>query len=171
MAIKIEIKELELENTKLNKLKIYLSLNIFGKFDIIKIKFDKKKITKMINKNNKKIDVKKLKTDDIKYLLQRIKIENVDIRTKIGTKNPAFTAFSVSIISAILAIILAKITINPRYKIEPVYIDRNYLFLSINCIFKIKLVHIISIIKKLKGKECQKYGETSNRGTYANCNG
>ena len=115
-------------------------------------------------KNSNKI---KLEIKDFKYILQRIEIPKITVKAKLGTENPALTAFVVTIISSLLGIILVKKTDHPKYEIEPIYTNQNYVFLSINCIFKIKLVHIINIIKELKGKEVyQKYGRTSNRRAY-----
>ena len=79
--------------------------------------------------------------------------------------------FFVAIVSSIIGIALARKIENPRYTIEPVYGDMNYIFLSINCIFEIKLVHIINIFIKLKRKEYQKYGRTPNRRSYVGSNG
>ena len=162
MAIKINVQELEIENTKINKLKVVVSLGLF------RFKTNKEKIKRIINKNSNKI---KLEIKDFKYILQRIEIPKITVKAKLGTENPALTAFVVTIISSLLGIILVKKTDHPKYEIEPIYTNQNYVFLSINCIFKIKLVHIINIIKKPKGKEYQKYGGTPNRRTYGDCNG
>lgn len=150
MAIKIAIKEFELRNNKIDKLKVYISLNIFNKIDIIKVKLDKNRIEKLLSKNNKNIKFKKLKVQALKETISKIEIENVNIYAQIGTLNPISTAFLVALISSATAIILATKTKNPKYKVEPIYIGKNYLYLSINCIFKIKLVHIINISKKVK---------------------
>lgn len=172
MAIKIEIQELEIENTQINRLKINISYNVLGVLDIFKIRIDKDKIQKIINKSSKKTDVKQLKFKDIKEILQKVIIDKVYIKAKLGTKNPIGTSVLITAIATILAVILARKVDYPRYKIEPIYEDKNYLFLSINCIFRIKLVHIINIIKKVRRKEvCQQYGKTSHRRTYANNNG
>ena len=152
MAIKIYVKQFELDNTRINKFKIYLSLNIFNKLDLLKIKIDKTTLKKILNKNNKKVNLGNLKKDDIKLLISNIKVEKLNIYSILGTESPYFTSFLVPILSSILAILLAKVE-NSKYKIDPIYIDRNYLYLCINCIFTIKLVHIINISRKLKRKE------------------
>lgn len=162
MAIKIEVKELKIENIKIEELKIFISLNILDKFDIIKLKFDKNKIVNIIRKAKNNGKPTQIKPEDIKYILQKFKLEAANIKASIGTENPAVTAILVAIISSILDIVFSRIFTNYKYSINPIYKDKNYLFLSINCIFKIKLVHIISIIKKLKRKEYQENGKTSN---------
>lgn len=171
MAIKIDIKQFELENTKIKNLKIYISLNIFNKFDIIKIKIDKTKLNKLLSKNTPKMDLSMIKIEKIKELIKNIQVEKIIINSKIGTENLIITSFIVATLASILAILFAKIK-KPSYKIEPVYTNKNYLYLNINCIFKVKLVHIINISKNLKKKGVvPKYGNTSNRRAYAYSNG
>ena len=58
MAIKFHIKEFEFQNNKIERIKIIISLNLFNKFDILKIKLNSEKIKKIFNKNcrNRKLD-------------------------------------------------------------------------------------------------------------------
>jgi len=187
-SFKIEIKKLILIDTKVKEFIVVISLNLFNKLRWLSIKLDRKKIEKIRNGTklkifNKMLDTKVLRKyknakqilkKDWKHVLKnldKVKIEKIDIQSKLGTENAAVTAISVGLISAILGIILASKTENPKYKIEPVYIDKNYIYLSINCIIRIKLVHIINMNKKLGKEVYQNYGRTSNRRTYANSNG
>ena len=162
MAIKICIDELEVENFEINKADIII------KFGILKFKLNKEKLKKIISNNKSKI---KLEVNDFKEIIKKIEIPKLNINAKFGTGEPNSTAFFVAIISSIIGIALARKIENPRYTIEPVYGDMNYIFLSINCIFEIKLVHIINIFIKLKRKEYQKYGRTPNRRSYVGSNG
>ena len=163
MAIKICIDELEVENFEINKADIII------KFGILKFKLNKEKLKKIISNNKSKI---KLEVNDFKEIIKKIEIPKLNINAKFGTGEPNSTAFFVAIVSSIIGIALARKIENPRYTIEPVYGDMNYIFLSINCIFEIKLVHIINISKKLKKKGVvPKYGNTSNRRAYAYSNG
>lgn len=162
MAIKICIDELEVENFEINKADIII------KFGILKFKLNKEKLKKIISNNKSKI---KLKVNDFKEIIKKIEIPKLNINAKFGTGEPNSTAFFVAIVSSIIGIALARKIENPRYTIEPVYGDMNYIFLSINCIFEIKLVHIINIFIKLKRKEYQKYGRTPNRRSYVGSNG
>ncbi len=171
MAIKFFIKKLKIENFKIKELKLYISLNVFNKFDIFRIKIDEKKFNKIISKSSSDIDLKSFKPKEIEQIFEEIKIDGINIYAKIGTTNIIFTSFVVTLVASAIAIILSKKIEKPEYRIEPVYDEQNYTFLSINCIFKIKLVHIINIIKKLNGKEYQKNGRTSNRRAYGGCNG
>ena len=162
MAIKICIDELEVENFEINKADIII------KFGILKFKLNKEKLKKIISNNKSKI---KLEVNDFKEIIKKIEIPKLNINAKFGTGEPNSTAFFVAIVSSIIGIALARKIENPRYTIEPVYGDMYYIFLSINCIFEIKLVHIINIFIKLKRKEYQKYGRTPNRRSYVGSNG
>lgn len=162
MAIKICIDELEVENFEINKADIIIKLGI------LKFKLNKEKLKKIISNNKSKI---KLEVNDFKEIIKKIEIPKLNINAKFGTGEPNSTAFFVAIVSSIIGIALARKIENPRYTIEPVYGDMNYIFLSINCIFEIKLVHIINIFIKLKRKEYQKYGRTPNRRSYVGSNG
>lgn len=162
MAIKICIDELEVENFEINKADIII------KFGILKFKLNKEKLKKIISNNKSKI---KLEVNEFKEIIKKIEIPKLNINAKFGTGEPNSTAFFVAIVSSIIGIALARKIENPRYTIEPVYGDMNYIFLSINCIFEIKLVHIINIFIKLKRKEYQKYGRTPNRRSYVGSNG
>ena len=162
MAIKICIDELEVENFEINKADIII------KFGILKFKLNKEKLKKIISNNKSKI---KLEVNDFKEIIKKIEIPKLNINAKFGTGEPNSTAFFVALVSSIIGIALARKIENPRYTIEPVYGDMNYIFLSINCIFEIKLVHIINIFIKLKRKEYQKYGRTPNRRSYVGSNG
>lgn len=162
MAIKFCIDELEVENFEINKADIII------KFGILKFKLNKEKLKKIISNNKSKI---KLEVNDFKEIIKKIEIPKLNINAKFGTGEPNSTAFFVAIVSSIIGIALARKIENPRYTIEPVYGDMNYIFLSINCIFEIKLVHIINIFIKLKRKEYQKYGRTPNRRSYVGSNG
>lgn len=162
MAIKICIDELEVENFEINKADIII------KFGILKFKLNKEKLKKIISNNKSKI---KLEVNDFKEIIKKIEIPKLNINAKFGTGEPNSTAFFVAIVSSIIGIALARKIENQRYTIEPVYGDMNYIFLSINCIFEIKLVHIINIFIKLKRKEYQKYGRTPNRRSYVGSNG
>ena len=162
MAIKICIDELEVENFEINKADIII------KFGILKFKLNKEKLKKIISNNKSKI---KLEVNDFKEIIKKIEIPKLNINAKFGTGEPNSTAFFVAIVSSIIGIALARKIENPRYTIEPVYVDMNYILLSINCIFEIKLVHIINIFIKLKRKEYQKYGRTPNRRSYVGSNG
>lgn len=177
----IDIKELEVINTEIKKLRVVISLALFGKIKWLKITIDDNKIANFKNKTKVLNGLPNIlgkynqlrKNNELKNLLNEIKkirIENTKIEAVIGTQNCATTALTVGIVSTILGIVLARMTRNLQYKINPIYINKNYIYISINSIISIKVVHIISI-KKIGKEVYQKYGGTSNRRTYDNCNG
>jgi len=188
-SLKINVKEFVLINRDVEKLKVELSLNLFNKIKWLKLNLDNEKIKKMRNSArlkafNKILDTKVLRKyikfqdiikSDYKQTLKefnKVNIEKLELEAKISTKSIGTTAFLVAILSSVLGIILARKVNNPKFKIEPSYLDKNYIYLSINCIFAVNLVHIININKKVGRKEVyQKYGRTSNRRAYANSNG
>lgn len=162
MAIKLCINELVIENFEVNKIDVILRVGIF------KFKLNREKLKKLINNNKSKV---KLEVEDAREILRKIQVPKLNINAKFGTGEPNFTAFFVALISSAIGIILARKIEQPTFTVEPVYGRGNYFFLSINCIFEMKLVHIINIIIKLKRKEYQKNGRTSNRRPYASSNG
>ena len=187
-TLKIDIKQFILINKKVEEFNVVISLNLFNKIKWLRIKLDNERVKKLrgsarLKAFNKILDTKVLRKyknakqiliKDWKHVIKNLnefEIEKIKLISKIGTESPAITAISTGIISSILGIILTRKTLNPKFKVEPVYVNKNYLYLSINCIIKIKLVHIININKKLGKEVYQEYGRTSNRRTYANSNG
>jgi len=187
-TLRIDIKELEILNKKINKFKIKLSLNLFNKIQWIKITIDKNRIKKL--KNSKRLQAinKVLNTSLIKkynnirmvlvkqwkQILKQLKttqLEKFSLEAVIGTERADITAYTTSAILIILPILLCRNTSDLSYKVKPVYINRNYIYVSLNCIFSLKLVHIISVKKELKRKEVDQYGRTSNRKSYVDSNG
>ena len=185
-TLKINIKEFELTNKKINKFQVIVSLALFNKYNWLKLKIDNKKINK-VNKKIKKHIFNKLLNKRIltqfksldgevikewKQIFNKMNLESINFNLKIGTEDACITAYIVGIISSFAGILLLNRVRNLKYLIEPLYIDKNYVYLSLNCIFAIKLVHIINRKKVFKEKEVYRsYGKSSNRRSYANSNG
>lgn len=187
-TLQIDIKEIIVINKKIEKFKVIMSLKLFNKIKWLKITLDNKRLKNIrssarLKAFNKILDTKILRKykeskqiliKDLKHVLSnlnKVNIENISIESKLSTEDAAITAISTGIISSFLGIFLARKISNPKYKIEPIYINKNYLYLSINCIITIKLVHIISINRKIGKGVYQNDGRTSNRRAYANRNG
>lgn len=155
---------------KINKeSNIYLFLLVFGKIKLFKKNFKKLKI-KNFNFQKKDIDIKFWKNTDFKInykeLLQNINvdIEQIELYLQIGTENAAITAILVGIISGIIGILVKK----PKYKVTPIYINKNLLKLELNCIISIYLMQyiykvIFDKIKYLKERTLMKREKCSNR--------
>ena len=166
--IGVEIENLQIDTQqpkgqKINKeSRIYIYLLIFNK-----IKLYKKDIRNMDKQNikfqKKDIDIKFFKDRDIKLdykqLLEKINIyfEKIDLNIQLSTEDAALTAILTGIISASLGIILKK----PKYEVIPIFSNKNFLKLKLDCIFS---VHLMQYIYKLSSKKIKDLGnENLNR--------
>jgi len=159
----VEIQNLMLDTekpkgSKYNKdSKIYIYLLIFGKIKLFKKNIrniDKRKI----KFQNKDIDIKFLKDRDIKIdykdLLQKIDIyfDKIDLNVQLSTEDAALTAILTGIIGAILGVIIRK----PRYEVIPIYANKNFLKIKLDCIFS---VHLMQYIYKLISEKIKDLGK------------
>lgn len=150
IGIEIENLKIDTEQPKDKKInqesKIIVYLLIFKKIKIFK-------------KDIKKIDKKKIKIPqnmkikiNYKEVLQNIDIdvEQINLNVQLGTQDAALTAILTGIISAGLGIILRK----PKYAIIPIYSDKNFLKIKLDCIISVYLMQYIYklIFKKVKNK-------------------
>ena len=162
------------------KYKMQISWFIFGKIPIVRIDIDKTKINKLkikekiTNIETEIIQGKKPINKNILKVIKKIKLDVKELNLKIdlGTENAALTSMIIPIISSILAIFLRrkiKSTEEQYFIITPIYQNRNYLNIDFSGIFEIKMNHIINIIHLLLRKEkkgVKKYERTSNRRSY-----
>lgn len=151
--IGIEIENLRIDtrqskSEKINKdSKIFVYLLIFKKI-------------KLFKKNVKNMNMKKVKFQNknfkinYKELFQNIDIdiEQIDLNIQLGTQDAALTAILTGIISAGLGIILRK----PKYEIIPIYSDKNFLKIKLDCIFS---VYLMQYIYKLISNKIKDLGE------------
>lgn len=150
IGIEIENLKIDTEQPKGEKInkesKIIVYLLIFKKIKIFK-------------KDIKKIDKKKIKIPqnmkikiNYKEILQNIDIdvEQINLNIQLGTQDAALTAILTGIISAGFGIILRK----PKYEIIPIYSDKNFLKIKLDCIISVYLMQYIYklIFKKVKNK-------------------
>ena len=162
------------------KYKMQISWFIFGKIPIVRIDIDKTKINKLkikekiTNIETEIIQGKKPINKNILKVIKKIKLDVKELNLKIdlGTENAALTSMIIPIISSILAIFLRKkikSTEEQYFIITPIYQNQNYLNIELSGIFEIKMNHIINIIHLLLRKEkkgVKKYERTSNRRSY-----
>lgn len=188
-SIKINIEDFRIINFKIIDLKVVISLAFLNKINILKITVNKEKLDRLEhNKYVRKIadkiqenlikDYKYMHNFEQKSIKEILKVSkyfrlnNVEIDMKLGTEDAVFTSFAVTTISIIITFFIARKIENTKYNVIPIYINENYLNLSIKCIISIKVVHIINIIKELKRKDRdKKNGRPLNRRTYASSNG
>lgn len=172
--IQIRINNLDIATDRKEKIRknfeIYLGIIIFNKKEILKINLKNIKKQKMdfkkILEQAKKIDKKMTKTIKLKKIIKNLKFEIKEINLKIGigTEDASVTAISVGTISAILGILLKE----KKFKVSPIYEDRNVLKIKLNGIFRIDLIHYI-YKTILKGRD-KNERKPSNRRTYAHIN-
>ena len=174
--IKIHIKNLNLkaENKEiyLNKdYKVIIKFCIFNKINYFKISIDKTKINsqkakKSLNKIERKIiKDRKIKNIKFKSIFKILKLKKLNFKLEIGTENAALTAICIGVISTFLSMLVGNLAYSIKdinWKIDPVYNYGNLLNLEFNCIFSLKLIHIINTIYEIR-KEGDKYARTSNR--------
>lgn len=156
---------------------ITISLYFFNKIKYFKTSINSKKL------QNKKINIAKvqnvIKNNNLKMehldILQiikllKIQLKNINLKVKIGTEDAALTAIITGIISTLISIIINVIAEEKKkWKVEPLYQNKNILKIEINSIFNIKMIHIIYTIYHLIMKG-DKYGRTPDRRTYAYSN-
>lgn len=171
--VKVDIKDLKILNkdnkiTNLNfeKVKINVGLYLFKKIRIVKIKINDKELKVFnfkiplkkineINKNSLYSVIKNLKENYRRLNIKNIKpeFEKFKLNLKLGTENAIVTSFTVFSVSNIITFILQS-TINKynnkkyNYKIEPIYINKNYIFLDYEGIVKFKTRYLIMFFKK-----------------------
>lgn len=187
---KIEIKIINLviqsqrENHIEDGYEIILKLNILGNIPIIKFTITKSKLKKIQNTLKMNEKIKKLEKDiwdnrnkiDVNFVeimkavSKGIHIEDLNVKTTVGTENAFLTAILVAIFSSILSIGISRLSVKEdkvKYKIEPIYMGQNFIKIAISGIFQIKVIHIINIIYVFNKKGGMKNHErTSNRRSY-----
>ena len=158
--IKFEIVDFELSNiipiTPKNY-KIKLSFYLFGKIKIFSFKLNSERARKMYSKMNiEKFDIEKgrkfLTIKNINILKKlNTRLDYLDLELDLGLEDAILTTELITLISIVISNILPHIISKYipnkyRYKIMPIYINKNAYYIKLNCIFQLKIVHIINII-------------------------
>jgi len=128
-----------------NRILVYITI-----FKKIKI-FEKDR--KNIKLDNKKLDIKLIKNNDIKIdyreFLKHINIEQIDLNMQLGTEDAALSAILTGIIGAGLGIILKK----PKYEVIPIFANKNLVKIKLNCIISLNLMQYIYKLVSRKIKD------------------
>lgn len=177
-TIKFEIVDFELSNiiqiTPKNY-KIKLSFYLFGKIKLFSFKLNSERARKMYSKMNiEKFDIekgRKLLTIKNINILKKLntRLDYLDLELDLGLEDVILTTELITLISIVISNILPHIISKYipnkyRYKIMPIYINKNAYYIKLNCIFQLKIVHIINIIYiYLKKGKSDKNEWTSNR--------
>lgn len=167
------------ENTHLNKdYKILVYIYVLGIVPILKINITRNKLEKLkIKEKIENIDFKLLKDNnnfDIDFIkaIKTIKldIKKISLQISLGTENAFLTSMIIPAISTIISIVLNKKVKDYNkqiFIINPVYIDKNIVNISLNGIFEMKMIHIINTVCTLNiRRRVSKHVRTSNRRAY-----
>lgn len=179
MVFELEVKKFEHEKEEKSDIPIfYFNLYTFFKIRLLKIPANTEKLKK-IEKNRllKEMDVKTLKEYmpskmEWTKLFHKIELKKFNLKLQLGLERADITAFLVVGITSILSLLLSKFIEeykekNYYYKIDPIYHKGNYYKIKLDCIIRLKMVHIIYIIYViLKKRRGRKNARTSNRRPY-----
>lgn len=163
---------------------IYIELLFLNKMKIFSGRIDKEKVKKLNSKMDLKkkvqnVDFKKMKKEmpkkeELKQIFNKLDIElsKINLKLELGTEDVIITSAIITILASAIGIGLAKVIKKYEkekynYEIYPIYQNKNLIKLHLNCIIKVKVVHIISIIYLLlKKRRVDKHERTSNRRSY-----
>lgn len=183
--IKINIKNFEMENILLPKLKydydIQVGFFILGKIPFLKFTINPeilKKLNVMEKLEKNHISEKVVWDFDVikKLNMTSLEINEFNLNLKVGTEDAVFTSAIVFAINMILSlgfphIVEWKNYEKIKYEITPLYAGKNLFSIKLNSIIYVKMVHIINIIYIYLRKRREENDErASNRRSYANCN-
>ena len=140
---------------KINKeSKVFVYLLIFKKFKLFKKDVKNEKI----KFRNKDIDLSLLKNKDLKIDYKQlvenpdIYVDKIDLNVQLSTQDAALTAMLTGIIAGGLGVILRK----PKYEVIPIYSNRNFLKIKLDCIISVHLTQYIYTIVSNKMKNLGK---------------
>lgn len=176
-SIQIDINKLcivYLQHKWKTKFVISVSLLIFHKIKIFSVKINDLKIKKWIK--NKKMNISNLRKKQILNLqnyklLKELKwyVQKFCLKGYFSTLDPVVTSSFYSIVQVSIPIIIAK-SLKGKYENKLYFLNdyENRVNIQLSCIFSLKMVNIIYIIKELKKKgRKEKNGKSSNRKPYA----
>lgn len=185
--LKFKINNVELSNYgfKTNtKYDVKIGLYFLGKVPILFFNLSNKKASKFIKKSYIEKLIKELpqiQNNKVKFQRKTIwdlirkkgKITTFKLKIYLDTENAITTSYLVGIISIIIPNLLRGNikNVSPEnfnFKILPLYKNQNFIYLKLNSIFSIKLVHIINMLKVIGGDKNER---TSNRKLNVNCYG
>lgn len=193
-SFKLIVTNLEINNSNNKIMPIYelkIAFYLLGKIKLFSFKINNKKTKKILEKDfiKQKIENIKIKSHEkskkqkkfqikiLKQFIKKLELESINLLIYVDTKNVILTSYFVAIISSIIPNILKENIKNfdskhHIFKITPLYKNQNYIYIKLNCIINIKIVHIISMYKlgnKYKGGK--KYERSPYRRFNVNCYG
>lgn len=188
--LKLKISRLELSRSDTNfELKYSGRIGIYflGKIKILSMKINQDKIKKISKADFIKQKIESLKENNeyqkklqrqiskiiIKQIKEKAKINTFKLQLFLDTKNVIFTSYLVGVISAVIPNVVRKNikNFNNRYykfEISPIYKNYNFIYLKLDSIISIKVVHIINMFKVIGGMKNER---SSDRRLNVNCYG
>ncbi len=186
--LEIKIKNFKIDTRKKKKVEdrylLEISLKLFGKLKWAKFTITKKRLYKIWNskKVNKikfnflyKLFQKKtrdIEINEIKTLrMLQLKIKQLKLQLSYDTEDVIINSYLTAIIGSSIGILIG-ITQNEykkknyMYSITPIYVNQKFINLNLDCIFNVKMVHIINVIYLILQKRSEVNAGTSYRRTY-----
>ena len=182
--IEVDLKNLNFSSDRIKEglidksFNITLTMKFLKRITILKIELNKDKFKeKSIKENFNKIENRLREKDNLeldnitalKYL--KISLKEFNLKVLIGIEDASINAIFVGLASTLISVALGTMAQNEdkyMWKVTPMY-QRNVLKINLDCIFTLKLTHIIYTIYVLV-KKGDKNGRTSNRRSYAYSN-
>lgn len=171
VKIKLSLFEFDLFETDIKfKYKGKVGLYFLGKIPLFTKVIDNEKSNVVLSNKTVK---EKIDKKTITKLLRIIRIDKLKMQIILDTGNVLLTTYLVAIISAIIPNLIRNNIQsynrnNYQWKITPVYNNKNFVYIKLNSIISIKVVHIINMFKLIGGKRNER---TSNRRLNVNCYG
>ena len=158
------------------RLKLYVLKKIkVMDIDLKKVNLKKDKIDEQIDKLKNKFlkEDNNINLEFVKHLKELdIRLENVDSKILFGLEDAALTGILVGVVASVLGILLnSQKYKDVKYKINPVYENRNILNINFQGIIVLNFRNIINVLSNFKKKRrVKKNDRTSNRRTYVYSN-
>ena len=158
------------------RLKLYVLKKIkVMDIDLKKVNLKKDKIDEQIDKLKNKFlkEDNNINLEFVKHLKELdIRLENVDSKILFGLEDAALTGILVGVVASVLGILLnSQKYKDVKYKINPVYENRNILNINFQGIIVLNFRNIINVLSNFKKKRrVKKNDRTSNRRSYVYSN-
>ena len=147
-------------NTEKSNYLLIFSLYFLNRIKFLSIKFDRKKMEKLITKMHlEKVDIQKLereiKLSDIKEVINiKPKVSYLNLDIKVGVDDVLVTTYIVPILCTVFTLILPRVTkkenVNDiKYVVEPIYNNGNVLHLKLESNIELKIINILNCIFRI----------------------
>lgn len=147
-------------NTDKSNYIIIFSLYFLNRIKFLSIKFDRKKMEKLITKMHlEKVDIQKLekeiKLSDIREVINiKPKVSYLNLDIKVGVDDVLVTTYIIPILCTVFTLVLSRVTkkenVNDiKYVVEPIYNNGNVLHLKLESNIELKIINILNCIFRI----------------------